>query len=435
MDEYLLKKIFKVKTYKNIKKVILDNFIERDIKPDPSIKINILILNAPCMGFGDIVFAMKLYNYLNEWYNCDIKILTTQPQSFISLGFRDDILLKLQAGKRKEQCRRFSELVLYDKNTKKFIKNVNFDVIFVAPVTSDFEPNLAEVKSLIPQANYMNTYFFSEYNDSVDKEFDFPTGVGADRLGMLFTYKQGDIYSKPNYLPDKYSMMYISDNDEHAVECYESFLEMLTNIYKYDRLDIIASDWILNDILDNGIPNSIHKHYGTITFKFKDGEEKTFVRGKGGNLVFRGDILPKPYSEMQNIIKYSLRYILVTGDQSITDVLNCCYKDKLPFYQIVPWKISFAKNLGKYLPQKYISSIKTSCGTMKAIKYEPHFDEFMKKFDFRINAKPKLDAVMYLCSTNDKDVYFLKKAYLSSKKKDAFIKKYHELISVYLASL
>ena len=40
---------------------------------------------------------------------------------------------------------------------------------------------------------------------------------------------------------------------------------------------------------------------------------------------------------MLGLYKFSLNDILVTGDQSITDVLTCC-KDKHIWYQITDWK-------------------------------------------------------------------------------------------------
>ena len=99
---------------------------------------------------------------------------------------------------------------------------------------------------------------------------------------------------------------------------------------------------------------------------------------------------------MLRLYKYSVSDILVTGDQSITDVLSCCWKSKIPHYQIVSWKSDFAKKLAKYLPDKYIGNIKTSCGTLKAITYKPNFKNFMETWDFRKRAKDKLDSYIAL---------------------------------------
>ena len=90
---------------------------------------------------------------------------------------------------------------------------------------------------------------------------------------------------------------------------------------------------------------------------------------------------------------HSVKDILLTGDQSITDALSCCGSKNI-FYQIAPWKITFGHELAKYLPNKYLKSVKTSCGTIKAIRYNSDYRNFIKKWDFKVLAKPKLDAII-----------------------------------------
>ena len=91
----------------------------------------------------------------------------------------------------------------------------------------------------------------------------------------------------------------------------------------------------------------------------------------------------------------SVNDILVTGDQSITDALSCCSTKNI-FYQIAPWKQTFGRNLAKYMPNQYLKSCKTSCGTLKAIKYNSNYNKFVKDWDFRKLAKPKMDAIIKL---------------------------------------
>ena len=64
-------------------------------------------------------------------------------------------------------------------------------------------------------------------------------------------------------------------------------------------------------------------------------------------------------------MKDSVNDILVTGDQSLTDIISCC-KYKRVWYQIAPWKMEFSENLFKHLPNKNLKSFKTSCGTLKS---------------------------------------------------------------------
>jgi hypothetical protein len=95
----------------------------------------------------------------------------------------------------------------------------------------------------------------------------------------------------------------------------------------------------------------------------------------------------------------SVEDILVTGDQSITDALSCCSSKNI-FYQIARWKRMFGKGLSKYMPNQYLKSYKTSCGTLKAVKYKSNYKKFVKEWDFRTLAKPKMDAIIKLANSS-----------------------------------
>ena len=111
-------------------------------------------------------------------------------------------------------------------------------------------------------------------------------------------------------------------------------------------------------------------------------------------LTIRGDILPVPNKEMLSLIKYSVKDILLTGDQSITDALSCCSSKNI-FYQIAPWKENFANNLASKLPNRNLKRKKTACGDIDVIKYNSNYKNFLKKYDFRLNARPKLNGIIH----------------------------------------
>ena len=92
----------------------------------------------------------------------------------------------------------------------------------------------------------------------------------------------------------------------------------------------------------------------------------------------------------------SVKDILLTGDQSITDALSCCVNKNI-FYQIAEWKIDFASKLAKLLPNKFLSSNRTSCGTLKAINYNSDYKKFVKEHNFFKNSKHKFDSIF--CAT------------------------------------
>ena len=147
------------------------------------------------------------------------------------------------------------------------------------------------------------------------------------------------------------------------------------------------------DDYEKDILKRIKKYYPNVYIKTKDSED-IISEGEGKNqLTFRVDILPVPYKEIQGIMEHSLKDILLTGDQSITDALSCC-SDKNIFYQIAPWKEDFGYNLSKELPNKYLENVKTSCGTMNALKYKSNYKKFIRNWDFETLAKTKMDAII-----------------------------------------
>lgn len=63
---------------------------------------------------------------------------------------------------RIDQCRRFAN-VTPDKPIK------DFHLIFVAPLPIDNKISQGDITKLVSFANKENTFFFSEYNDKLDK--------------------------------------------------------------------------------------------------------------------------------------------------------------------------------------------------------------------------------------------------------------------------
>ena len=84
------------------------------------------------------------------------------------------------------------------------------------------------------------------------------------------------------------------------------------------------------------------------------------------------------------------------------------------------------------MPNKYLQKIKTSCGTIKAIKYKSNYSSFVKNNDFRIKARPKMDAIMkYIRYKDDKPIKMekIEDIILSSRTKEKIIAKLEELSS------
>ena len=341
--------------------------------------LRILILNTPCHGFGDIVFAMKLADYLREWYGAKVTIASTEPKKFATLGVKG--VVALSGGS--VNCRRLRLLSL-PKNTPEA------DLIFVAPMAADYDIRFSDVKTLVPYADVYNTYFFSEYNDDLEKGFDFPTGVGPEYLGLMLTDMK-----KPEkrVVSGKYYLAYITDNDDYAYDCMESFIGMVLAKNKSGSVTFVVPQWVTSEIeefeeflLKKG------SRFGKIVIKTKKGRVE-LKSGTGSVLTLDSSPLPLNYRDMNSLIAHSEKDILLTGDQSITDALSCCPRKNI-FYQRVGWKEDFADELAKEMPNRFLRSEKTCCGSLRAIDWNSNYTKFLKRWDFRKNARGMMDAVV-----------------------------------------
>jgi hypothetical protein len=378
---------------------ILDKYPKRIKKNiNPLHPISILILNAPCHGFGDVIFGFKLKKYLNQWYPfADVKIATTKSDNFLSIGENPDSLIQLGSLSKELQCRRFSRLDISKSNNTE-----PFDLIFVAPLQADFFVSYEDVKRLIPYSNPMNTYFFSEYNDVSTKDIDFHTGIGRDKYGLLFTKIPSFILNDKQFLKskgikkNKYAVCYIANTIVNMRTCYLSFFEMVCKKYVNKKFTIIIPPSLVEDIKEHQPSlKKLYKYFSTIVLSKADGD-LVFenLDAKNDNVLYlRADILPVKNTEMLTLIHNSVSDILVTGDQSVTDVLSCCPKKNI-WYQIAGWKQSFASQLALRMPNKYLKRKSTSCGTIEAIGLQSDYRDFVKKYDFRKLARPKLNRII-----------------------------------------
>lgn len=354
-------------------------------------KFNVLLVNLPCMGFGDVVFCIKFAGILKEWFkNANIKIATTRPEDFKTLGESSENIYSFDT--KKNQCRRLKNLNLVTPFKERF------DLIFVAPLAADFNVDMSDVRSLIPYADRFNTFFISEYNDSTRKGIDFNTGIGKGRDGLLFT----DIpkYSSPVNFKD-YAVIYVAETITNVKKCIINFCSMVAKKHNDKEFNIVLPSWIYTNYNEE-VLNSINKYFGKVIIHLKDGSVIEKVYRGIHTIHLRYDIFPLKYNDMRALIQNSVKDILVTGDQSLTDVLSCCI-DKNIFYQIAPWKENLAKQLSILMPNKWLKLKKTSCGTIKAIRYNSDYENFKKNWDFRILARDRISKIFYMSFLRRRD--------------------------------
>ena len=177
---------------------------------------------------------------------------------------------------------------------------------------------------------------------------DFDTGVGVRRDGIFLT-KTPKLLKRPSNLGKKYWLVYISIEFPNHFKCFISFVEMISAKNNEKRCEIIVPEWISDEILEDyqgdidRTLDKLYKYYGKIIVKTKK-MVKTYEKdnNKKNTLILRGDIFPVPNKEMLGLMRYSQKDILLSGDQSVTDVLSCC-PEKNIFYQIAPHKESLEK--------------------------------------------------------------------------------------------
>lgn len=350
--------------------------------------MKILILNTPCYGFGDILFAKKLADYLRRDYKAKVDIASTQYPKFKTLGEKA-LSLKTRTGKHRE-CRMFKSLV--------FESNKTYDFIFVAPLAQDNEKNIEDVKRVVPYATLKNTYWFSEYGDDPDKDIDFFTGVGENYFGIFIETHLARIAKYDPSIPYFFTYIATSDNIERWDRCIESFVKMVAHKYKkYSKVKCMGSMGTMHHLfkLSNyKLKKVFGKHWGTLQFKHKNKTQtKVFNKKNPGVFILAPYKLPMTHKQMIKLMRNSLPDILITGDQSLSDVLSCC-PGKNIWYQTAEWKEDFAEDLARNLPQPYLKSPKTSCGTMKALRYKSDYANFVNTQNFFKNSKTKLNKIL-----------------------------------------
>jgi hypothetical protein len=366
-------------------------------EPSPDLnKLKVLIINAPCMGYGDIVFASKFSSIVKKWYECDIKILTTQKKAFMSLGFDPENIYEMKSTSKESNCRRLKLMRVYRNGKQTYIPDA--DLIFVAPLQADFDPDINDVQKIARYSNRFNTFFVSEYNDVLTKKIDFNTGVGGKRLGLLFTDEQK--ITNPG-ITNPFCVIYVAKTISRVKSCIVNFVSMVGKKHSDSNFEIVIPDWVESENILIPICTALQEYFGTIKIRTKQ-DEKTTHYGNGNTATIRMDIFPVPNDIMLGLIKYSAKDILVTGDQSITDALSCC-TDKNIFYQTAPWKENFAKNLAKELPNKWLMKKSESCGGLPAIGYQSKYQGFKERWDFRTLAKPKMDCIFNYTAAKNKN--------------------------------
>jgi len=401
--------------------------------------LKIIVVAAPCHGLGDVIFALKCARYLrygfggdgdnNKPYSRDVTIVTPSPELFrkVGLALNGRAPIKLvrlgQKNSTRASCRRLQK---YER-PRALPRTV--DLIFVAPHQIDFDVDYADVRALFHESNPFNTVFVSEYNDSLTKGHDLATGLGGGRLGLLFDgARPAPVSQTP--LPramlgagKRYALAYASQ-DVGYKGCARAFAELVMKRYSGTTgsgtnatgsgtngsgsgMQLVVPRWIAEKLSRSRAFLQSARTYGytdvyTVFNDDANAEPTHHVTDDDDGrchqvFVIRGDILPVTRPQMLTLMRHSVSDILVTGDQSLTDIVDCCAADKRIWYQTAPWKSGFAKALATILKRPALANATTSCGSVKlrSIDTNRHSAQKLKRdCDFRVLAKPVIDAIV-----------------------------------------
>jgi len=444
----LLKQIKSTRKFKDLYQIpfkkINPNF---DFKKDTK-DIRIVLFNNSCWGHGDLVFALKMYNYIKEWYNIESVILASQPKYFLKNGvkFKNVYGIKIPTIKSYE-CADTKYMKIYNINKEgDFLRKINkkefdkpFDLICFCPwIATDFAPEYKTFNKFFPYANRFNSLLFSTYNVEHPERFNFPTGIGKKYLGVLLTEDKNDLPRNYKLLPYPYVMVHISYyHSVDATGCYANFIKLICKKYYKNnpRLDIVTPTVVLDDLekLEKLVKYIIKQNwYDEVEIITKKNEQKKWSSDLR-ILRLRCEILPLPYKEYTSLFKYCLPDVLLTGNQSVTDIISCC-KNYNIYYQIMPWEYSFATNLNNVLnpPDNYLRKYKTACGYEKMnIKMKSNLQRIHEKYDFRVLGKDKLDRIISNIKniTEDNTISKFVDIVLHSRKKITVLNKFKKYIS------
>jgi len=402
--------------------------------------LEIALFCNPCYGFGDIIFCLKMYTYIKEWYGIECTLFTTKPKPFIDNGIKKIFAVKVPKTTYVE-CANIKDMKIYSVNEKgepfkRAKPPVKYDLIFVTPwIGTDYEPKHSAMKPLFPYANRFNTFLFSEYNAPEPHKYDFPTGIGRRLYGLLIT----DWNIKGERIVDNpYLMVHLTqDYRVNVIGCFAKFMKLMCKKYsdKHSKLDVILPAHILQN--QRGMRKLIkfikeHGYYDKVDIitkkEYPQHDESERV------LRFRSELTPMPYEKYVSMFNYCLPDVLITGDQSVTDIISCC-KNYTIYYQIMPWKRNFAKNLSKVTgaQKDYLRKVRDSCGLMKMSESKKlNLQIIEDKYDFRKLGKAKLDGVINnarLLKT-DKNVKKFVDIVLHSRKRSTVVRKFKEYMNV-----
>lgn len=307
------------------RKHLFDARARKLVAPDK--KFRALLICTPLGGMGDVIFLKKFVTLLSEWFPNCILSLMADVQNY---DFKD-IFDWVHVYDLRTKHGDYNESVSLDNAYVHGEHVAANDVFFILPhlTMNDFEnwryPPEYHLQVLAPEAGVMshNTFWIGEYNES---GVEIETGFGTE-CGVFLDVPPSDESSLPKVLEGQsFVLAYVTPDIGDEPKTVRSILTFimaaiedkseLTVIMPNDAVRVVAK--VLNRDYELGVSE--------------------FTINTDQHVVLRGDVLPVPYTQMIQMMRQSDGYVMVTGDQSLSDVIGCCLGKKSIWYQWLPWK-------------------------------------------------------------------------------------------------
>jgi hypothetical protein len=349
--------------------------------------VHILVYAVALGGNGDIVYAFQLRDALFRFWSSTCNGETKLKVHFLVYDEHDHTSAEKVSKRHKNVYRRVASLrpdlvddlqiafpnqIAYDLHNCYgwFPGNkIQYDFVFCAPVTAsgmwkkpyknDLKRNLYHVMShTFPYLSIDCLKTFTVYNtdDGDSSDYDYSAGIGEGHLG-IFQAVFDSVYCEEKNVYDSYKLsnlygvVYIDTSEynmDSAVKSLINYLEDVITSYcikQKKNLSIVLQPQAYDIIPVGFFKFWSNKHQmqflknGRGIRKYRSGKTTPV-----SSLNFRTDIMPLPQIDFRCLVQKSVMEILITGNQTVSDVMSCC-KNKIIYYQCAEWAVTFARRV------------------------------------------------------------------------------------------
>ena len=356
-------------------------------------QFSVLLVTIPIGGSGDIMFLKKFVHIFKKWFpRSQISLLTNAVDKCKDLFEWENIYaLEGDASFAVEE----HEFVLKGAYLAGEQPRVRaHHVTFVLPHVNtggDYSswayPMNMHLGPYVEGLTPLNTHWVGEYNESM---VDIQPGIGQDALGIFLTLPPPTREQIPD-MQAPFVLAYVttevgSEDDNATINnlfrafCTAAFKDKnLLNVVVPDKiLDMISVETLATSLGEGVVVEVIRKGQVPWLFALDDGGPGRWLRRRR-ILRFRGDVLP--VRNLPNLMSRSNGYVLVTGDQSLSEALACCLETETEiWYQWTAWKDYDQDDLFARVVENYEEAKQNGGGKIKRL--------VRKEIDFEQRAQP-----------------------------------------------